>query len=188
MRGRWLTWAGALVVAVGIAGCAGSSTAPDWSDPTKITYYSGLHVDLSRMAKTASGVFYWDSIAGTGTYAAKVGDQLTVHYTLWLPDGTLIDNHGGTAFSLTLDTTSVIRGWVDGLTGVVQGTARQLVIPPSLAYGNAGNPGIPANATLVFLVTADQVTPATSGDLLSVQRLSDAPLASGAARGGARFR
>ncbi len=185
MRGRWLALVGALIVGIGMAGCGQSSTGPDWSDPTKITFYSGLHVDLSRMAKTASGVFYWDSIAGTGTYGAKVGDQLTVHYTLWLPDGTLIDNHGGTSFGLTLDTASVIRGWVDGLTGVVQGTTRQLVIPPAQGYGSGGNVNIPGNTTLVFLVTADQVTPASSGDVLAVQRVSQALLASGAA---ARFR
>ncbi len=183
MAGRWLAVVSALAFAVGVAGCGGDST-PSWADPTKITYYSGLHVDLSRMSKTTSGVFYWDSIPGTGTYQAKVGDQITVHYTLWTPDGTLIDNHNMQPFStpLTSGTGGVIQGWVDGLTGVVQGTTRQLVIPPALAYGDAPpDPRIPVNSTLVFLVTMDQITPASSGDVVAVQRLSDALVASGAA-------
>ncbi len=183
MRGRWLAFASALTIAVGLAGCGGNS-APNWSDPTKITYYPSLHVDLSRMSRTTSGVFYWDSIAGTGTYQAKPGDRITVHYTLWTPDGTLIDNFNGGAFStnLTSGAGGVIQGWVDGLTGVVQGTTRQLVIPPGLAYGDAPpDPRIPSNSTLVFLITVDQITPASSGDVVAVQRLSDALVASGAA-------
>ncbi len=184
MRGRWLAVAGALILGIGVVGCGGDSTG-NWADPTKITYYSSLHVDLSRMSKTASGVFYWDSIPGTGTYQAKPGDQVTVHYTLWLPDGTLVDNNGGQAASITLSNTNVIQGWVDGLTGVVQGTTRQLVIPPSLGYGSLGSGKIPGNTTLVFLVTVDYITPASSGDVVAEQRLSDAVPASGPA---GRFR
>ncbi len=180
MRGRWLAVAGALILAAGVVGCGGDSTG-QWGDPTKITYYSGLHVDISRMSRTTSGVFYWDSIAGTGSYQVKPGDQITVHYTLWLPDGTLIDNFGGQAFTITLSNTNVIQGWVDGLTGTVQGTTRQLVIPPALGYGDAGSGKIPGNATLIFLVTMDRITPATSGDVVAVQRLSQALVASGAA-------
>ncbi len=176
MRGRWLALPAGVGLAVGMAAC-GSSDAGQWSDPTKITYYPGLHVDLSRMSKTPSGVFYWDSIAGTGTYGAKPGDQVTVHYTLWLPDGTLIDNHSGQPFSTPLTNTSIIQGWVDGLTGVVQGTTRQLVIPPALGYGDAPQGSIPANTTLVFLITMDQITPAASGAVVAVQRT---PVAHGA--------
>ncbi len=180
MRGRWLAVAGALILAAGAVGCGSDSTG-QFSDPTKITYYSGLHVNLSRMSKTASGVFYWDSIPGTGTYQAKAGDQITAHYTLWLPDGTLVDNYNGQALTITLSNANVIQGWVDGLTGVVQGTTRQLVIPPALGYGDLGSGKVPGNATLVFLVTVDQITPAASGDVVAVQRLSDALVASGAA-------
>ncbi len=179
MRGRWLAIGGALMVAAAV-GCAGDSTGSgQWSDPTKITYYDGLHVNLSRMSRTTSGVFYWDSIAGTGTYQARPGDQLTVDYKLWTPDGTLKDQQQG--YPVTLSSTNLIQGWVDGLTGVVQGSARQLVIPPALAYGSTGNGSIPPDATLVFLITVDRITPAVPGDVVAVQRLSDALVASGAA-------
>ncbi len=178
MRGRWLAVAGALVLAIGAVGCGGDSSG-NWSDPTKITYYDQLHVNLARMSKTTSGVFYWDSIPGTGTYQIRAGDQVTVDYKLWTPDGTLQDQHQ--SFSTTLSNTSLIQGWVDGLTGAVVGTTRQLVIPPALGYGSTGFGNIPPNATLVFLITIDGVVPASSGDVETVQRLSQALVASGAA-------
>jgi len=145
-----------------LAACVGSPSAPDmkWADPAKITYYPGLHVDLSRMTKTPNGTFYWDSIHGSGTEGAQQSDRVTVHYALWFPDGTLVDNGGGQALNLRLLADSVIIGWVDGLTGAVEGTTRQLVIPPEEGYGAFGSfdGRIPPYTTLVFLITVDKIT------------------------------
>ena len=145
-----------------LAACSGSPSAPDmkWADPAKITYYPGLHVDLSRMTRTANGTFYWDSIHGTGTEGAQQSDRVTVHYTLWFPDGTLIDNGSGKATNFRLLPDSVILGWVDGLTGAVQGTTRQLVIPPDEGYGASGSfdGRIPPYTTLIFLISVDKIT------------------------------
>lgn len=180
MRVRLLT---TLVLAAGVVACGSSSTdvGSKWSDPATIDYYTGLHVNIARMTKTASGVFYYDSIAGIGATKVKAGDQLTVHYTLWLPDGTLLESNAFGPF--TLSNTNVIQGWVDGLTGAVQGTMRQLVIPPALAYGAAGSGRIPPNSSIVFLVTVDRVVSASS-DVAAVNAIAGALLSSGVA---ARF-
>ena len=58
----------------------------------------------------------------------------------------------GQPYSFVLGAGAVIRGWDQGLVGLKVGGIRQLVIPPDLAYGAAGTPPIPPNATLLFEV------------------------------------
>jgi peptidylprolyl isomerase len=84
--------------------------------------------------------------------AAKVGDQVWVHYVGKLKDGTEFDNSykRGEPIPLTLGEGRVIKGWEEGLLGMKVGQKRQLIIPPELAYGAEGRPPIPPNATLVF--------------------------------------
>ena len=51
---------------------------------------------------------------------------------------------------LTAGSGGVIEGWVKGIAGMKVGGRRQLIIPPSLAYGKQAQSGIPANSTLIF--------------------------------------
>jgi FKBP-type peptidyl-prolyl cis-trans isomerase FkpA len=96
---------------------------------------------------------------GTGATAAA-GNSLTVNYTGWIYDPSKADFKGiqfdSTAaagpFTFTLGGASVIAGWDQGLPGMKVGGIRQLIIPPSLAYGNVRNGAIPPNAALVFEV------------------------------------
>lgn len=86
---------------------------------------------------------------------ATPGAELTVHYTGWLMDGTSFDSSRdrGQPFSIVLGAGRVIPGWEQGLEGMRAGEIRELIIPPSLAYGERGAGGvIPGNATLRFEV------------------------------------
>jgi peptidylprolyl isomerase len=47
---------------------------------------------------------------------------------------------------------NVLKAWDRGLTGLREGARVMLICPPALAYGSAGQPDIPSNSTLVFLV------------------------------------
>ena len=93
-------------------------------------------------------------VKGSGT-EAKVGDNLTVHYTGTLEDGTKFDSSvdRGTPFNFVLGTGQVIEGWEKGMEGIKVGEKRKLTIQPEYAYGERGVPGvIPPNATLIFEV------------------------------------
>jgi FKBP-type peptidyl-prolyl cis-trans isomerase FkpA len=58
----------------------------------------------------------------------------------------------------------VIPGWTEGLKNIKKGGKIKLVIPPDLAYGKTGVPGIPANSTLVFDVELLDIKPAPKAD------------------------
>lgn len=105
-----------------------------------------------------------DIKVGTGP-AAKDGASLKMDYIgVSCKTGKVFDatyKHGGTPFTVSpLGTASVISGWNKGLVGIKKGGERELIIPPAEGYGPSGQPsaGIPANDTLIFLVTAESVT------------------------------
>ncbi len=103
---------------------------------------------------TDSGLKVEDLVEGEGN-EAKAGQQVRVHYTGWLLDGTKFDSSldRGDPFSFPLGGGRVIRGWDEGVQGMKVGGRRKLTIPPQLGYGAAGAGGvIPPNATLVFEV------------------------------------
>lgn len=90
---------------------------------------------------------------GTGE-AAKNGDNVTVHYTGTLEDGTKFDSSldRGEPFPFTLGIGKVIKGWDEGVLGMKVGEKRKLIIPSDLGYGSTGIGQIPPNATLIFEV------------------------------------
>ncbi|XP_008213933.1 FK506-binding protein 2 isoform X1 [Nasonia vitripennis] len=84
---------------------------------------------------------------------SKKGDQLTMHYTGTLQDGTKFDSSldRDQPFTFQLGVGQVIKGWDQGLLDMCVSEKRKLTIPPSLGYGDrgAGNV-IPGGATLHF--------------------------------------
>lgn len=90
---------------------------------------------------------------GAGETATS-GDEITVHYTGYLLDGTKFDSSidRGQPFSFILGKGQVIKGWDQGLLGANIGEKLKLTIPPSLGYGAKSIGPIPANSTLIFEV------------------------------------
>ncbi len=108
----------------------------------------------STTTQTMDNLKITDVTVGTGA-AAQNGDTVTVNYTGTFDNGTVFDsslNPGRTPFSFVLGAGNVIQGWDLGVLGMRVGGKRDLVIPPDLAYGAAGRPGIPPNSTLHFTV------------------------------------
>ncbi|CAL0306337.1 unnamed protein product [Lupinus luteus] len=81
------------------------------------------------------------------------GDEVEVHYTGTLLDGTQFDSsrNRGTPFKFKLGQGQVIKGWDEGIKTMKKGENAIFTIPPELAYGESGSPPtIPPNATLQF--------------------------------------
>ena len=132
-----------------LAGC--ESSTPGIPDPAMNSYDPSLAVNLTTMTKSPTGLFLQELAPGTGSPAAQ-GDSVAMHYTGWLPNGTKFDSSRdrGKPYRFVLGRGEVIRGWDEGVEGMMVGGRRKLVIPAALGYGERGSGPIPPNATLVF--------------------------------------
>jgi hypothetical protein len=118
-----------------------------------------LGVDLAKMTRRPSGLLVLERRRGSGA-AADSGRWVTVNYTGWLADGTVIDDtrKEGKPRNVLLGHGRVIPAWEEGLRGMRAGGRRLLVVPPALGYGTAGRPGtVPSRATLVFDIELTKV-------------------------------
>ncbi len=148
---RWLASLASLLC-LPLAACGDDSAGEALETGAATSFAPTLDVDMAEMESSPSGLLYRDLQVGDGPAASS--GTVTVHYTGWLPDGTQFDSsRGGQPFQFNLGAGEVIPGWDEGVAGMQVGGRRQLVIPPALAYGEAGAGGvIPPNATLVFEV------------------------------------
>ena len=96
-----------------------------------------------------------DLVEGTGE-EAQAGDEVSVHYVgVDYRSGEQFDASWdrGEPFQFQLGAGMVIPGWDQGVEGMRVGGRRELIIPPDLAYGAAGQPPvIKPNSTLIFVV------------------------------------
>lgn len=126
-----------LVLLVGAAGCDFGSTSPTRPDQSSVTY---SQTDLT---------------VGTGAEATP-GKTASVQYAIWLYSETGPDKKGtqlqSSQFAYVVGSTSIIKGFDMGVTGMKVGGIRRIIVPPSLAYGATGDSTgtIPPNAALVF--------------------------------------
>jgi peptidylprolyl isomerase len=111
-----------------------------------------------QMTTTPSGLQYRDFVVGKGPQP-KNGDTVVVNYTGTFTNGKLFDTSvGKKPFEFKLGHGEVIKGWDEGVASMHVGGKRKLVIPPDLAYGSGGYPGvIPPNSTLTFVVELLQI-------------------------------
>lgn len=134
----------ALVLLAGAAGCDFGSTAPTVPDQSSVPF---SQTDLT---------------VGTGT-EATAGRTASVQYNIWLYSETGTDKKGTQLqpgqFAYVVGSTSIIRGFDMGVTGMKVGGIRRLIVPPSLAYGTTGDSTgtIPPNAALVFEIALANV-------------------------------
>ena len=157
MLRRIILLASALATA-GLAACLGdaSNAGPTlpyanetlYSDPATAVYAPVTGVNIATMTRTESGLYYRDSVVGTGV-AATPTSRVTVNYIGYVPTGRIFDRSSTPA---TFALTQVVKGFQEGISGMRVGGKRRLVLPPALGYGAQANQVIAANSVLVFYV------------------------------------
>ncbi len=129
--------AAALLVVLA-TGCGGAGSSGVTCEQEGVVLEEGLRIRDVR--------------CGSGRVAER-GMSATVNYELRLADGQVITQVADDPYTFRLGAGQVVPGWDEGLVGMAVGGTRQLVVPPELAYGEAGlYPDIPPNATVTFEV------------------------------------
>ena len=84
---------------------------------------------------------------------AKKGDNVKIHYTGKLEDGTVFDSsQGHDPLAFTIGSGQVIPGFEEAVIGMSKGDSNNVTIPVDKAYG-------PRNEELVLTAPRDQVPP-----------------------------
>lgn len=122
-------------------------------------YIEGFLDCNEEAVKTDSGLVYYSMKEGDGA-SPEVTDEVEVHYHGTLVDGTVFDSSVERGATIKFKLGQVIKGWQEGLAMMKEGGKATLVIPPGLAYGDAGSGGaVPPGATLKFEVELFKVNP-----------------------------
>ncbi len=101
---------------------------------------------------TASGLQYVVEKEGEGAQPTAE-DEVTVHYTGKLTDGTVFDSSVNRGEPATFPLNRVIPGWTEGVQLMKEGAKYTFFIPSDLAYGPQGIPNvIPPHSTLIVEV------------------------------------
>lgn len=89
---------------------------------------------------------------GTGD-EAKTGDTVDVHYLgVDLESGEEFDSSWSRGQSVDFPLAALIAGWQQGIPGMKVGGRRKLIVPPALAYGEAGSGHQLSGRTLIFVI------------------------------------
>ena len=106
---------------------------------------------LEGVKTLPSGLQYKVITEGKGK-SPKASDTVSVNYAGTLIDGTEFDSSYKRGQPATFPVGGVIKGWIEALQLMKEGSKWKLVIPADLAYGEQGRPGIPPNSVLIFEV------------------------------------
>ncbi len=128
-----------------------------------------------QVVELPSGLRYEILQPGSGTCPIAT-DTVKVNYTGKLLNDTVFDSSAKRGQPSVLSLNRVIPGWTEGLQKIKQGGKIRLFVPPDLAYGDAGHPGIPPASALIFDIELIEVNPAPPAPLKPLAPVAPAPL------------
>jgi len=99
-----------------------------------------------------SGAKFYYITKGTGTAPRHPKAKITIDYTAWLENGQIFSStlQSDTPYSFTLDGKEIIEGIKAMCQYLREGDSIYMKLPPHLAFGEKGIPGIPANSTVYY--------------------------------------
>ncbi len=101
---------------------------------------------------TASGLQYKILREGTGI-SPKESSTVVVHYRGWVINGTVFDESYKNNEPATFPLNQMIKGWIEGLQLMKEGSKFEFYIPAALAWGDrAAGELIPPGSTVIFQV------------------------------------
>ena len=110
--------------------------------------FPGEPLRKHRATLLPSGLWVHDFEAGDGAEISK-SSKVKVNYRLWLLDNTkLKDTWKDRAPEVFLVEHAPLPGMAEGMVGMRVGGRRKIVMPYTLAYGESGNPRLPAKAMI----------------------------------------
>lgn len=93
-----------------------------------------------------------DIVVGDGAEAAA-GSTVDVHYVgVDFESGEEFDSSWSRGQSIEFPLAMLVKGWQLGIPGMKVGGRRKLVVPPALAYGEAGMGHPLSGRTLIFVI------------------------------------
>lgn len=111
--------------------------------------FLAANAEREGVMTTESGLQYEVVEEGDGA-SPDSADQVTVHYTGTLPDGTQFDSSRDRGEPATFPVQGVIPGFSEGLQLMSVGSNYKLYISPELGYGPRPQGDIPPNSALIF--------------------------------------
>lgn len=154
-----------LMIALVMGIATGCDNKPTTNDTDNDTDTVAIHENLNKrdgerflkenatkegVKTTESGLQYFVLEEGNDVHPSAT-DEVTVHYTGKLIDGTVFDSSVERGEPATFPLNGVIKGWTEGLQLMGEGAKYRFFIPYNLAYGEQGYPPtIPPYSTLIF--------------------------------------
>ena len=121
------------------------------SEQPKIAAY--LTANNITTPPTASGLIFIETQKGKGSAHPGATDEVTVHYTGTLIDGTKFDSSVDRGEPAKFLLPQLVPGWIEGIQLMTKGSKAKMIIPSSLGWGAQGaGQQIPPFATVLFEV------------------------------------
>jgi peptidylprolyl isomerase len=130
-------------------------------------------ITLDGAVTTDSGLQFLEEVKGTGA-SPQVGDLITMNFTASLSDGTELANTytDGKPVTVIWGKGRLLKGWEEGMGMMNVGGKAKMLLPPELAFGDAGVGSIPGGSQIVIEAELLSTEPAPTPTSVQADKLT----------------